>query len=85
MSNVTEKTIWINSETMNLENALRSIHSINNGGIRYANSEDKNGMVELPFEKGTSIPLDDFISFISKKNQHTRKMPQKSRCGIFQI
>ena len=73
MSNVTEKTIWINETSMNLENALRSIHSINNGGIRYANQEDKEDIIELPFEKGSSVPLDEFISFISTKTSIPEK------------
>ena len=60
-----EKTIWIDG-TINAENALRSIHSINNGSIRYNNSEDKEDIIELPFEKKSSVPFDSFMSVVSK-------------------
>ena len=75
MKNTKEKTIYINETFINAENALRSIHSINNGSIAYTNSEDEEDVIELPFNKG-QVALDDFISFISSK---------RSKCGIFQI
>lgn len=84
MKNTKEKTIYINETFINAENALRSIHSINNGSIAYTNSEDEEDVIELPFNKG-QVALDDFISFISTKTGISKKYLKDQNVVFFKF